>query len=338
MAKAKSTTATAQQQTATPAQEPVAQTASATPAPVEKVSKKSSKATAQQTATATETAAPAPVAQTATATATSSSASSEKAKKVSKKVSKKASTTTESASSSSPAQTATPAPAQVVEQTATPATTEKKARASKKSASTTESSTSSSAPAQTATPAPAQQASTESNNNEGDANAENVSVADRIGQLVAANEQFANTQREISTLLKKAVKLYSKESRELAVANARSHAKKAKREGDENREPCGIRAPTLISDSMCSFLGCPTGTRLPRTDVTKLVTDYIKKNDLQIQTNKRFFAPDAKLGAILGPLQQKDKEMGYGYFNLQRYLSPHFLKATTTSTVAVAAQ
>jgi chromatin remodeling complex protein RSC6 len=336
MAKAKSTTATAQQQTATPAQEPVAQTASATPAPAEKVSKKSSKATAQQTATATETAAPAPVAQTATATATatSSSASSEKAKKVSKK----ASTTTESASSSSPAQTATPAPAQVVEQTSTPATTEKKARASKKSASTTESSTSSSAPAQTATPAPAQQASTESNNNEGDANAENVSVADRIGQLVAANEQFANTQREISTLLKKAVKLYSKESRELAVANARSHAKKAKREGDENREPCGIRAPTLISDSMCSFLGCPTGTRLPRTDVTKLVTDYIKKNDLQIQTNKRFFAPDAKLGAILGPLQQKDKEMGYGYFNLQRYLSPHFLKATTTSTVAVAAQ
>ena len=317
MAKAKSTTATAQ---TTPAPEQVAQTATASSAPAEKVSKKSAKST---TATA-QTATPAPeqVAQTATASASP--------------VEKKSRSSSKKATESAPAQvaqTATPAPAP--EQKAD-APAEKKSRSSSKKATE-------SAPAQvaqTATPAPAQQAESHSNeqsNTESDSHNENVSVAERITQLVAANEHFANTQREISTLLKKATKLYAKETRELAVANARSQAKKAKREGEEAREPCGIRAPTLISDSMCSFLGCPTGTRLPRTDVTKLVTDYIKKNNLQIQTNKRFFAPDNKLGAILGPLQQKDKEMGYGYFNLQRYLSPHFLK-TSSSSVAVSAQ
>jgi chromatin remodeling complex protein RSC6 len=313
MAKAKSTTTATAQTTTAPEQ--VAQTATATASPVEKVSKKSVKST-----NATATPAPEQVAQTATATASPVEKKSRSSKK-----------TAESAPSQV-AQTATPAPAP--EQKAD-APVKKKSRSSKK---TTES-----APAQvaqTATPAPAQQSESHANehsNSESDSHNENVSVAERITQLVAANEHFANTQREISTLLKKATKLYAKETRELAVANARSQAKKAKREGEEAREPCGIRAPTLISDSMCSFLGCPTGTRLPRTDVTKLVTDYIKKNNLQIQTNKRFFAPDNKLGAILGPLQQKDKEMGYGYFNLQRYLSPHFLK-TSSSSVAVSSQ
>ena len=323
MAKAKSTTTATAQTTTAPEQ--VAQTATATASPVEKVSKKSAKST---TATA-QTATPAPeqVAQTATTTATATASP----------VEKKSRSSSKKAVESAPAQvaqTATPAPAP--EQKAD-APVEKKSRSSKK---VVESASAPAQVAQTATPAPAQQTESHANeqsNTESDAHNENVSVAERIGQLVAANEHFANTQREISTLLKKANKLYAKETRELAVANARSQAKKAKREGEEAREPCGIRAPTLISDSMCSFLGCPTGTRLPRTDVTKLVTDYIKKNNLQIQTNKRFFAPDSKLGAILGPLQQKDKEMGYGYFNLQRYLSPHFLK-TTSSSVAVAAQ
>ena len=324
MAKAKSTTTATAQTTTAPEQVAQTATATATASPVEKVSKKSAKST---TATA-QTATPAPeqVAQTATATATASP------------VEKKSRSSSKKAVESAPAQvaqTATPAPESAPAQKAD-APAEKKSRSSSKKAVE-------SAPAQvaqTATPAPVQQTESHANehsNSESDAHNENVSVAERIGQLVAANEHFANTQREISTLLKKANKLYAKETRELAVANARSQAKKAKREGEEAREPCGIRAPTLISDSMCSFLGCPTGTRLPRTDVTKLVTDYIKKNNLQIQTNKRFFAPDSKLGAILGPLQQKDKEMGYGYFNLQRYLSPHFLK-TTSSSVAVAAQ
>ena len=320
MAKAKTTTA--------PATEQVAQnvTANASTASVEKSSKKAKAVAQEQVATP----APAPA---QVATPAEQSSASKKAKSASKKSSTEQTAT--ATSSPAPAQVATPATAS----TEQPSAPSKKAKSGSKKSSTeqTATATSSPAPAQVATPAPAEQVSASSNENANNEAESHVSVSERISQLVSENEQFATTQREISVLLKKATKLYAKESRELAVANARSNAKKAKRENDETREPCGIRAPTLISDSMCGFLGCPAGTRLPRTDVTKLVTDYIKKHNLQIQTNKRFFAPDAKLGAILGPLQQKDQEMGYGYFNLQRYLSPHFIK-TVTSTVAVSAQ
>jgi chromatin remodeling complex protein RSC6 len=315
MAKAKTTTA--------PASEQVAQnvTANASTASVEKSSKKSKAVAQEQVST------PAPAPAQVAAPAEQSSAPSKKAKSGSKKSSTEQTST--ATSSPAPSQVATPATAST-EQSSAPS---KKAKSGSKKSSTEQTATATSSPA----PAPAEQVNASSNEHANNEAESHVSIAERISQLVSENEQFATTQREISVLLKKATKLYAKESRELAVANARSNAKKAKRENDESREPCGIRAPTLISDSMCGFLGCPAGTRLPRTDVTKLVTDYIKKNNLQIQTNKRFFAPDAKLGAILGPLQQKDQEMGYGYFNLQRYLSPHFIK-TVTSTVAVSAQ
>ena len=78
-------------------------------------------------------------------------------------------------------------------------------------------------------------------------------------------------------------------------------------------------------------MGVPKGTLLARTVVTKKVTQYIRENNLQVQENRRKFIPDNKLGSILSPLQNiadkngvTDKEKGYTYFNLQKYISSQF--------------
>jgi chromatin remodeling complex protein RSC6 len=39
---------------------------------------------------------------------------------------------------------------------------------------------------------------------------------------------------------------------------------------------------------------------MPRTEVTKKLWDYIKKNGLQDQKNKRMINPDAKLAEVFG--------------------------------------
>ena len=76
------------------------------------------------------------------------------------------------------------------------------------------------------------------------------------------------------------------------------------------------------------------GTLVSRTDITKCITQHIKKNNLQDPDNRRRFHPDKKLKSILSPLDKvtkgkdglTDSEKGYTYFNLQKYISSQFIK------------
>ena len=86
--------------------------------------------------------------------------------------------------------------------------------------------------------------------------------------------------------------------------------------------------PTLISDSLCQFLGKPSGTEMARTEVTKYLTQYIKQHSLQDQANKRIINCDSALKGLLN-VNAGDEVT---YFNLQRYMKPHF--PTSASNLA----
>jgi len=68
----------------------------------------------------------------------------------------------------------------------------------------------------------------------------------------------------------------------------------------------------------------PKGTELARTDVTKEINVYIREHKLQDPTNGRRILADDKLKALLH-LKSEDE---LTYFNLQKFMSPHFAKAT----------
>jgi chromatin remodeling complex protein RSC6 len=64
----------------------------------------------------------------------------------------------------------------------------------------------------------------------------------------------------------------------------------------QKKQP-GFARPLTLSTELAAVIG---STPQPRTAVTKLLWDYIKKNNLQNPQNKRNILCDAKLQAVLG--------------------------------------
>jgi upstream activation factor subunit UAF30 len=119
--------------------------------------------------------------------------------------------------------------------------------------------------------------------------------------------------------------LEKKWSRELKTAQKQSSKRKRKA---GNRAPSGFVKPTRISDELAKFLDKPAGSEMARTEVTRDINKYIRTNNLQDKENGRKINPDTKLAALL-KLKKTDE---LTYFNLQKYMSPHFAKATKEAT------
>lgn len=88
------------------------------------------------------------------------------------------------------------------------------------------------------------------------------------------------------------------------------------------RVPSGFITPTRISDELAKFLKVPVGTQLTRVDVSKLINGYINVNKLQDSKNGRIINPDAKLRKLLR-IPPTDE---LTYFNMQKYMKPHFIR------------
>ena len=95
--------------------------------------------------------------------------------------------------------------------------------------------------------------------------------------------------------------------------------------------PSGFVKPTLISSELATFLGKPNGTEMARTEVTREINKYIRSHDLQDKSNGRKINPDDKLRS----LQSLKKNDELTYFNLQRYMSPHFAKQGKSGELTV---
>ena len=104
-----------------------------------------------------------------------------------------------------------------------------------------------------------------------------------------------------------------------------SQVNKNKNKGNKN--PSGFATPTKITKELCAFMNKEEGTKIARTEVTSALSSYIKENNLQNQSNKKFILPDEKLKSLLG-LTDDDK---LTYFTLQKYMNKHFIRESTTN-------
>tara|TARA_Y100000817_G_scaffold308076_1_gene295299 strand:+ start:441 stop:1076 length:636 start_codon:yes stop_codon:yes gene_type:complete len=125
----------------------------------------------------------------------------------------------------------------------------------------------------------------------------------------------------LSTLRQEFRVLERKTLKELKTAD-KVTAKRKKRAGV--RAPSGFVKPTKISDELASFLEKPSGTEMARTEVTREINAYIRAHNLQDKVNGRKINADQKLSTLLS-LTDSDE---LTYFNLQKYMSRHFHKAT----------
>jgi chromatin remodeling complex protein RSC6 len=157
-------------------------------------------------------------------------------------------------------------------------------------------------------------------------------VTSLFNSLIEQGESINSSHKLMVQLLKKTSKSYVRERRDYDKNLARERRRAKKDPNRKKREPSGFAVATNISDNLCDFLNVPKGTQLSRTDVTRKVTAYIREKNLQIQNNRRAFKPDKALKSILGDLQEVDKEKGFTYFNLQRYITPHITSSASSSS------
>jgi chromatin remodeling complex protein RSC6 len=153
-----------------------------------------------------------------------------------------------------------------------------------------------------------------------------VSVSSEFSDFMSKLQQLSTA---ISSLKTEFRSLEKKASRELKTAAKASHKRKRK---TGNRSPSGFVKPTLISDELATFLGKTSGTEMARTEVTREINTYIRANQLQDTTNGRRINADSKLSSLLKLASGEELT----YFNLQRYMSPHFAKTSAVAPVASA--
>ena len=153
-----------------------------------------------------------------------------------------------------------------------------------------------------------------------------------VDTITALEQDFANALASISrisadiTKLKTDLRAYhSRAVREVkAAAKAKGRRTKVKT-GD--RPASGFVKPTLISNELAAFLGVKAGTEMARTEVTKALHAYIQDHKLKNKDNGRIIEADGALSKLLK--LQKGEELTY--FNLQKYMTPHFAKHTVTA-------
>ena len=144
------------------------------------------------------------------------------------------------------------------------------------------------------------------------------SLGDAFSDLLA---QLASLRTQLTAVTSQTRALAKRSERELRAAQ-KAGRKRPRKNGA--RSPSGFVKPTLISNELAAFLGKDKGTEMARTAVTREINSYIREHKLQDPKNGRRILADAKLRKLLK--LKKDDELTY--FNLQRYMSPHFAKAT----------
>ena len=134
--------------------------------------------------------------------------------------------------------------------------------------------------------------------------------------------------------------LHKRVNKRLKALNKKPKGGK-RRGGNQKANPSGFNKPTKITSDLAKFLGVEEGTCLPRTDVTRRINAYIKEHSLQgMEVEGKSGLKKMDNRYINTTLPKSDKRSKWAtqlrkllkpkenlsYFNLQTYLSPHFIK------------
>jgi upstream activation factor subunit UAF30 len=146
--------------------------------------------------------------------------------------------------------------------------------------------------------------------------------------ISAVTKNLTTLKDTVASMLSQVKKLEKRVHREIKDARKRKRRSKVEEGPDAKpRTPSIFERPTQVTDELCKFLGKSNGTLMSRSEVTKAVNNYVKEKGLK---NKHDIKPDAALKKLL-TISDEDK---LTYFNLQRYLNRHYIKAEKPAATA----
>lgn len=150
-------------------------------------------------------------------------------------------------------------------------------------------------------------------------------LADLFNDL---SSQLVTLRKQLTTVTTQFAALRTRTERDLKQAQKRS-----RKQSTGVKKESGFVKPAPISVELAAFLGKPKGTEMARTEVTKALNIYIRENNLKDPENGRIINADDRLRKLLR-LGAADE---LTFFNIQRYLSPHFPKVAASGAGAAAA-
>lgn len=131
---------------------------------------------------------------------------------------------------------------------------------------------------------------------------------------------FSKNEKLQKDLLKYKEKIFNRYTNNELIKN------KKRRTYIKQRSPSGFLKPCKITTELRQLLneinGGPIEIEISRVDAFKLINKYVKIKNLQDKNNRRVIIPDNKLAQLL----KLKKDDCLSYFNLNRYLSKHFVK------------
>jgi chromatin remodeling complex protein RSC6 len=96
----------------------------------------------------------------------------------------------------------------------------------------------------------------------------------------------------------------------------RKHTKSRRRNTKANPKS-GFSVPVKVATTLAEFLQVDPSEHMPRTEVTKRLTEYIKSNSLQCEDNKKLFVCDEKLAKVFSI----DVGTQTNWFEMQKFLA-----------------
>ena len=126
--------------------------------------------------------------------------------------------------------------------------------------------------------------------------------------------------------LSKDVKALAKIVRKVRTHQEDPDGEKAKARSANN----GFNRKQDVSPKLREFLSLPDGELISRSEVTKFITSYVNEQGLKHPTNGRVIIMDEKLTKLLEP----PADTQITFLNIQKFLSPHYIKVETEAADA----
>ena len=93
---------------------------------------------------------------------------------------------------------------------------------------------------------------------------------------------------------------------------------------DAPKKMSALQKPVVISNELCEFLGFEKDSEHSRQEVTTVINKYIKDKELQDPENRRYIKLEGSESALALKKLLRDPDQPVTFFNIQRYLKPHY--------------
>lgn len=133
-----------------------------------------------------------------------------------------------------------------------------------------------------------------------------------------------NTLMETAKTINARLKLVQKEVTKAIKSGSKRTRRVVEVDPDAPKKISALQRPVVISNELCKFLGFAENTEHSRQEVTTTINAYIKTHKLQDENNRRFIMLEGSDEAKKLKVLLREPDQPVTFFNIQRYLKPHY--------------